>query len=513
MNILYLDLDALNPSHLGCYGYHRNTSPTIDTIAGQGLRCDNVYCSDAPCLPSRTAFYQGRFGIHTGVVGHGGTAADPKREGPGRSFRSTYEEDSFPRRLQRLGYHTAMISPFGQRHAAHQYYAGFMEMHNTGDGGAEPVEQVEPVLSKWVGEHAGDQTPWYLHLNFWDIHTPYRTPMSYGEPFAGEPIADWYTPEMIEQHTKRGGPHSALDLDMYRSCNTERFPRIPEAVTDMESLKQWIDGYDTAIRYVDDAIARLVQQLKDVGVYDQTAIVISADHGENQGDLGLYGEHATADHATCHVPFIVRWPGLEGGRVDRGLHYHLDWAPTCLDLMGDEARAMTPAVWDGRSFAATLTDDAPAGRDELILSQCAHVCQRSVRFDIDGTPWLYMRTYHDGFHPFPKHMLFNLADDPHEQHSVADDHPELLREATWRLMQWHDEAMATVVRDCSDVVDPLMTVLSEGGPFHAQAGPGSGQPQDFRGYLQRLRDTGRAEAADDLARRYPEAAGLTQAMA
>ena len=86
MRILYLDLDALNPSHLSCYGYHRQTSPTIDDVAAEGLLCNNVYTCDAPCLPSRTAFYQGRYGIQTGVVGHGGTAADPKRQGRLRGF-------------------------------------------------------------------------------------------------------------------------------------------------------------------------------------------------------------------------------------------------------------------------------------------------------------------------------------------------------------------------------------------------------------------------------------------
>ena len=50
------------------------------------------------------------------------------------------------------------------------------------------------------------------------------------------------------------------------------------------------------------------------------------------------------------------------------------------------------------------------------MSQCAHVCQRSVRFD----DWLYMRSYHDGYHLFPQEMLFHLATDPHEQRNVAD---------------------------------------------------------------------------------------------
>ncbi|MEM1011750.1 MAG: sulfatase [Planctomycetota bacterium] len=500
--IVYLDLDALNPSHLGCYGYHRDTSPNIDQLAKDGVRFDNVYCSDAPCLPSRTALYTGRFGIHTGVVGHGDTAADPKREGPGRGFRSTYEEDSFPRQLQKLGMHTAMISPFGQRHAAHHYYAGFNEIHNTGEGGQEPVETVEPVLQSWLDRNV-ERDDWYLHLNFWDIHTPYRVPMDYGDPFANEPIADWFTDDVIQRHLQRGGPHSASDLGMYGDHPTDRYPRVPSRITDRASLTRWINGYDTAIRYVDDAVGRLIQRLKDAGVYDDTIILVSADHGENQGQLGIYGEHGTADHATCRLPFILKWPGIEGGREFASLHYHLDWPTTCLELLGQEAAAMTPAVWDGKSFADTLKTDRPGGRDELVLSQCAHVCQRSVRFEADGKSWLYMRTYHDGLHPFDKHTLFNLTDDPHEQHDVADQHPELLREATWRLLNWHDEAMASVVRDCSDVVDPLYTVLSQGGPFHCKIDGSSNQPRGgVDAYVQRLRDTDRNEAADAVEARY-----------
>jgi arylsulfatase A-like enzyme len=75
LRILYIDLDSQRPDHLGCYGYHRNTSPNVDRIAAQGVRFDNVHVSDAPCLPSRTALWSGRHGIHTGVINHGGVAA------------------------------------------------------------------------------------------------------------------------------------------------------------------------------------------------------------------------------------------------------------------------------------------------------------------------------------------------------------------------------------------------------------------------------------------------------
>ena len=93
MRLLYIDIDTLRCDHLGCYGYHRATSPNIDRIAADALVFENVYASDVPCLPSRTALLTGRFGIHNGVVNHGGTDADPAIDGPQRGFFSRLHLD------------------------------------------------------------------------------------------------------------------------------------------------------------------------------------------------------------------------------------------------------------------------------------------------------------------------------------------------------------------------------------------------------------------------------------
>ena len=55
MRVLYVDIDSLRPDHLGCYGYDRTTSPTIDALAASGVRFEECFASDTPCLPSRTA--------------------------------------------------------------------------------------------------------------------------------------------------------------------------------------------------------------------------------------------------------------------------------------------------------------------------------------------------------------------------------------------------------------------------------------------------------------------------
>lgn len=488
MRILYIDIDALRPDRLGCYGYHRNTSPNIDALAKESVRFTNYYTPDAPCLPSRSAMYSGRFGIQTGVVGHGGTAANPKNEHTVRQFRDLFDSQGLASQLQKAGFHTAMVSPFGQRHAAWWFYAGFNEIHNTGKGGMESAEEVDPVLFPWL-ERNIQNDKWFLHVNFWDVHTPYRAPAEYGEPFANDPLPKHLDDEAwIKRHNKMVGPHNSLEIGMYNDHIPPQYPRQPGRVDDLKSMRAIVDGYDTAIRYVDDRVGKIVQMLKDAGVYDDTAIIISADHGENFGELGLYAEHATADVGTCRIPMIVKWPKMKQGVVDDGLRYNIDMAPTIMDLLG---RDKCP-IWDGDSFAEVLKTGTGQKRDQIVLSQCAHVCQRSVRWD----NWLYMRTYHDGFHLFPQEMLYDLATDPYEQNDLAEKRPEIVREGAWRLAKWHDEQMQKMFQD---KVDPLWTVIEEGGPYHAIHAKGrSPLPK----YLEYLEKTGRKDGADQLRAKY-----------
>jgi choline-sulfatase len=496
MRILYIDIDSCRPDHLGCYGYHRNTSPTIDAIAREGLLCRQFYCSDAPCLPSRTAFYSGRFGIQTGVVGHGKSAAQPKVQGESRGFIDWFVDQGLARQLQKAGYHTAMISPFGQRHAAHWFYAGFNEIHNTGKGGMESAEEVMPVVTKWFTDNCSKDA-WYLHINFWDPHTPFRVPDAYGNPFENDPLpAHLDDDALIARHHKKAGPHSAQDLGMYIAGNPDRWPREVETIHDRASMKKWIDGYDTGIRYVDDQLGWIVQQLKAAGVYEDTAIIISADHGENQGELGIYSEHGTADRGTCHIPMVIKWPGGVKGTQDDGLHYNVDVAPTLMDLIGRDKCS----IWDGRSFAETVTAGTSHGRDQLVISQCCHVCQRSVRWG----KWLYMRTYHDGFHLFPQEMLYDLEADPFEQHDVAGQHPDVCREGAWRLSNWHDAQMQKMALTANDVIDPMWTVIREGGPFHAMHRTDRLRESPLPKYLKRLEATGRADKAQLLREKYAQ---------
>ena len=134
------------------------------------------------------------------------------------------------------------------------------------------------------------------------------------------------------------------------------------------------DGYDMGIKYVDDAVGKIIEKLSEQGILDETVIIISADHGENLGELNIYGDHHTADQYTTRLPLIVRFPGVAEPRVDMALHYHFDFAASLVELLGGEV----PEVWDGRSFADAFRKGKESGREFLVTSYGAWSCQRAV---------------------------------------------------------------------------------------------------------------------------------------
>ena len=481
--IIYFDMDSTRPDHLGCYGYHRNTSPNIDQIASQGVRFTNCYASDAPCLPSRTALFSGRFGIHTGVIDHGGIAGEPFIEGPDRKFSARLGETSFMACLENAGYDTVTISSFGSRHSAWHWYAGWTQVLDPRKRGMDIATDVAPIALDWIKRNA-TRDDWFLHVHFWDPHQPYRTPTAYGEPFKDDPIPGWLTEDIRQQHWNGYGPQSAQEVTDYayeQDWFENAFPRQPHEIASMDHVRQMFDGYDTGVRFVDDHIGQILNALADQGVLDDTVIVISADHGECLGEFNIYGGHRLADQHTTNVPLIIRWPGItdeHAGRVDTALHYSVDWAATVVDMITGEV----PDVWDGQSLAEALKSGVDAGREFLVVSQGAVSAQRAVRFD----DYLCIRTYHGGHHEVADLMLFDLKNDPHELNNVSDQKQAVVNHALSLLEQWTTEMMLTATHP----QDPMWHVIHAHGALHARG--------HLPNYLDRLKKTGRNDKAKHL---------------
>jgi arylsulfatase A-like enzyme len=338
-----------------------------------------------------------------------------------------------------------------------------------------------------------------MWVNVWDPHTPYRTPREFGNPFAQDPIPEWYTEEVRRDHWEKAGPHSAREVNgftpesdwMFRPGGVaERYPTVPEyqplEIDSMQEARRMFDGYDRGVAYADMHVGAILQKLKDLDIYEDTAIIVSADHGENLGELWVYGDHQTADQFTHNIPMIVRWPGKtddRAGEMDPRLMYNIDMAATTLEWAGGGALE----TWDGTSFADELKNGTPH-RDALVLSQMAWCAQRSARWE----HYICIESYRDGFHGYPDIMVFDLDADPHEQHDLSAHRPDLVKKGKELLAAWKQECLET-----SHVkVDPKDTVIAEGGPLHVR--------DDGPAYMKRLRETGRGHLADAFETRYPE---------
>lgn len=153
------------------------------------------------------------------------------------------------------------------------------------------------------------------------------------------------------------------------------------------------------------------------GVLGETAVLVSADHGEAFGELGQHMEHGAATPATNRVPLIVRWPGLTdevAGHVCDKLLPNLDLAPTVADAFG----LNIPSGWAGWGFLPLLKGDTLAQpRDQPVFPHGLHTRQRAVF----AGRYLFIRIYQPSFYLNPPRMLFDLRADPHLTRDLASE--------------------------------------------------------------------------------------------
>ncbi len=479
MRVLYIDIDCLRPDHLGCYGYCRETSPNIDRLAAESLLFANCHTSDAPCLPSRAALFSGRFGINNGVTCHDGPASQLRYAGIGHSHHR--EGRMLMRVFQDEGWNTVSFSGFAQRHVAWWYVAGFTEHHGSKlPGGSEHAHQVNDLVLEWLREH-GREDNWFLHAHYWDVHTPYEAPDELVELMAEQPLPDFPDEETVRGHYESMyGSRTAHDW--WGPTWKSRCKNMPDELSDLSRFGQALNGLDAAVLYADRAVGQILDLLGQLGVEEETVVILSSDHGEAIGELGMYFEHGNATEGVTHLPLIVRWPGVtDGGLRSDAFVYQLDLCPTLTEMLS----MPTPERWDGRSFAAALRGERFEGRPYLVCGCGIYSFQRAVRIP----EWRMIRTIHSGCYPYEPLYLFNMTEDPNQVHNVADEEPGVVAEMDHLLSEWwHEHCTGS---DAS--LDPFQLQMAAGFTPDLYC--------SLDAMLQRLKDTGREDQYEDLRRR------------
>lgn len=476
MRIVYIDVDSLRPDHMGCYGYERNTTPTIDRIAAQGVRFTRAYCEGSPCVPSRASFISGRYAINHGALTHWGPGGEFYSPG-GERYSKRYP--FFTRYLREAGYKTVSISSFGDRHQAWWFFAGWSEIHShTLKRGNEDANEVNAHIIPWIQAH-GKEDNYFLHIQYWDPHGFYTCPDEFSDQFSNQPAPAFPDEETIQAHQDSFFPRSAK---LFHWPGTTQVPhKMPMQISNRKEYEQLINGYDGGIAYMDWHVGQVLDAYRELGIEDEVCFIISADHGESFGEQGIYMEHGMATESVHHIPLIMRFPGVtEGNRISDAFVYNVDVIATIVDLVG----LPIPSGWDGQSLAEELRGaDAACGRDYLVLEHGLYACQRAVR----DAQWHYIRTYDQGLYEFAPIVLYDMLADPNQTQNIASAHPELVCEMDHRLADW----LQSNRYKHGVMADPMEHIL-ETGPYRYLG---------LADWIRHLRDIGMVKQADVLAAR------------
>jgi arylsulfatase A-like enzyme len=226
---------------------------------------------------------------------------------------------------------------------------------------------------------------------------------------------------------------------------------------------------------MDDRIGEVLRTLEEAGVLEETAIIISADHGEQFGELGVYGDHCAAANAVQNVPLVISWPGVTPSDLAcDDLVLNVDLAPTISDLLG----MPLPSGWDGTSIARQLRGETSSDwRQYVVYTHGLYCCQRAVRTH----RWQLTRTYHPGTYLHEQVMLHDLQADHYQTTNLAADRPDIVAELDHLLAQWLNDELGTPGAG----PDPLQLVVETGPWKYVQ----------LDSWLERLEGWGRPQMA------------------
>jgi len=451
MRIIFFDIDCLRPDHLGCYGYNRPTSPTIDAMARQGTRFNHYYCGSAPCLPSRTAWASGRFGVNNGVTSNHGLGAQFRID-CGAYGGPKMHNQMFARWLREGGYDSICFSNFADRHYAMWYANGWSEFHTPNlKCGAETAREVNDVVLPWLRNNA-TREDYYLHINYWDTHRVYNMDPSWADRFKDYPVTQaWPDEEAIQTHQDYPGPFTSHRLF---NDDVSSVPLSPGAINNRADFEHLVTGYDASIAYVDAHVQEVLEELERQGVLDDAVIIFSSDHGDAFGESGIYSDHVNSDECIHHIPLIIRWPGVTTpGTVLDGFMYNVDFAPTLCDILG----MPIPEGWDGQSYKESLVQGRDVvDRDYLVWDTSLYTVQRAVRTKTH----LYIRSLDTWeYTNRAEEELYEIEADPYQTRNVIEQQPDIHTQCCEIMESWLDEQR----RKNGELVDPLRETLRERG--------------------------------------------------
>jgi arylsulfatase A-like enzyme len=393
-NIILISLDTVRPDHLGCYGYPKNTSPAIDRLASDGVLFENTYSTTSWTLPAHISLLTSLNCLHHQVY------FPLQKMDKGISTLADI--------LRSRGFFCAAFTGGGYLSETYGFSKGFdsyqeIKLHGDQAIRLDEAERLADMASSWLENNKNKK--FFLFLHTYQPHDPYANLSPLGKEFLDQ-NARWQQVKMETLFEEKGR------FDTHFS----------------EEEKHNITAlYDGEIKYTDTAFVRpILDKLRELGLYDQSLIVLTSDHGEEFYEHESWLHDHSLYNETLKIASVIKFPGNEyqGQRIE-SISRITDFLPTVLDHLHIKGRyeefdghSLIP-ILEGkekkpRTFVSDLAlrqfDFAPTiisinqGNFKIILNKkiVSPYTKKMVR-DFDGS----------------RIELYDLQNDPHEKNNLA----------------------------------------------------------------------------------------------
>ena len=420
-NIVLITIDCLRADHMGCYGYHRDTSPNIDKLASRGVLFSRAisngggtpeaFPSILASIPPPVHYEEYKSIINENVTiaevlrGNGyETAAFHSNPYLSRFFHYDKGFDTFDDSLSLAGsvqreQIKGMMSKPGSSLAKL-----LSKLDNLLAVVGPPIIRAEQITSKalaWLREHPNK---FFLWLHYMDVHHPYMPPSEFRRQFYNRP------------------PNHYQMLKLYNKIS-----RKPDRVSSYD-LERLHGLYDAGIRYVDTSIGSLFNKLGER--LGNTIIIVTADHGEALGEHGTFG-HNSLYEEIIRVPLIINIPGRTKATTVKSQVSSLDIAPTILDILNIEKEE----ALHGESLIPVIKQEKRSVDGTLSVGLNYPVGQRMFSYRTEDSKYIYTERIDKGVKTVYREF-YTLEDDPGEERNSCEEHCEKAQEFELKIFNY-----------------------------------------------------------------------------
>jgi len=403
-NILFILIDDLGWSDVGCYGNQFHETPNVDRLARQGMRFTDAYAACPVCSPTRASILAGQYPARVGVTDFipGHWRPYEKLKVPiNRQQYLPLETVTLPEVLKQAGYVTGHIGKWhlgGRQHSPRNQGFDYVTsgVRNRND---KQVTGFTDAAIKFISENR--DKPFFLHLSHHTVHIPLEAPK-----------------ELIEKYERKPKPGDGVNNPVYAAM----------------------------IEHLDSSIGRILKKLNELGLANDTVVVFFSDNGglrqrfDGKGttvttNAPLRDEKGTLYEGGIREPLIVRWPGVvKPGSVCSVPVSSVDVCPTFLETAG--VKGDPSHVLDGESLLPLLKQTGELKRD-AVFWHYPHYHHSTPAGAIRTGDWKLIEFFEDN-----RLELYNLKTDIGEKNNLAQEMPEKARELQWRLAGWRRSVKA-----------------------------------------------------------------------